>query len=190
MSIESPGPLLGTEFPAVLGLAGGRWQCPLQHPCHPSCHCPGWTGLEPGLPQEPVFEGWMVWPCVPETQQGQVTPWPGALPVWAEHGAPCVARGCLSSKVLLSRACGVRRGPEQLQEPQPGWQMSPELHHGAASSMGRDMGAQQKHCRQRFTPSQMQEGRKKKKTEKDWSTLESTERVTHGEERCVQEPQG
>lgn len=141
--------------------------------CHPSSHRPGWTGLEPGLPQKPVDEGWMVCPSVPETRRGQVTPWPGVLPVWAQHGDQCPREEnrVWPEAARPPRPCspgpgGVRRGPEQLQEPQHEWQMFPELYHSAGSSVGRDTGAQQKHRTQRFTPSQMQEGRKKKKIKK------------------------
>lgn len=63
---------------------------------------------------------------------------------------------CGQGQRVLQGPGGVRRGPEQLQEPQPGWQMSPELPHGAGSRMGRDTGVQQKPCTHRCR----REGRK------------------------------
>lgn len=61
----------------------------------------------------------------------------------------------------------------------------------------RGTGSQQtmlKHCTQRLIPSQTQKERKKiikkKKDKKDQRMLNSTERATHGEESCFQEPQG
>lgn len=84
--VKSSGPLLSTEFTAVLGLAGGRWKWPLWHAL-PSLF-PLARLDRPGArtASEAVCEGWMVCPCVPGTQQGQATPWPGVLPVWAQHG--------------------------------------------------------------------------------------------------------
>lgn len=175
--------------------------------CHPSSLLSRLViCLEPQLPQKCVYGGWMVCPWVPEVRHGQVT-----LPGWIVQPCSqvdqCPGENCgwpgqhvLQAPALLGLV--VRRWDQtSSRSPKMGWQSCGKHSRcfllctaSAGPSLGRGTGSQQttlKHCTQRLVPSQTQKGRKRKNNiKKDWSTLESTERATHGEESCFQEPQG